>query len=97
MIDLDKEYAIYISKLWRKTVRDSEQEMPSVFKQYSTCVLHLQGQSPSLVVRRAWSRGERFIYLYVYEDDAELLSRRKANKKTPVIEIDILPLIEMDK
>lgn len=97
MTDLDILFAREINKLWRKAFKEAEEEMPRVFAQSSVRTLHLQCQRPSLVVRRAWSRGDRYIYLYITSDEAELLSRKKIRGRVRCIEIDILPLIELDK
>jgi hypothetical protein len=98
MTDLDKLFAKEINKLWRKAFKEAEEEMPQAFTQSSVRVLHLQCQRPSLIVRRAWSRGDRYIYLYITSDEAELLSlKKKIRSKARCVEIDILPLIELDK
>lgn len=97
MTDLDKLFAKEINKLWCKAFKEAEEEMPRAFTQPSVRTLHLQCQQPSLIVRRAWSRGDRYIYLYITSDEAELLSRKKIRSKARYVEIDTLPLIELDK
>lgn len=97
MTDLDEIFTREINKLWVKAFKGASEGMPPVFAQSFSRTLHLLGQRPSLIVRRAWSRGDRYIYLYITSDEVELLSCKKIRSKARCIEIDILPLIELDK
>lgn len=97
MTDLDELFTREINKLWVKAFKDAGEDMPPAFARPFSRTLLLLGQRPSLVVRRAWSRGDRYVYLYITSDEAELLSRKKMRNRSRCIEIDILPLIELDK
>lgn len=97
MDDLDKNMSLHISRLWVKKATEADQKIPKAFEDSPDRQAYLVSQSPSTIVRRAWARGDRNIYLHVYGGEAELLSRKRGKFKGWCVEINIMPLVRMDR